>query len=256
MKTAQQKNAPLSVPFEIKAESANDEARTFQGLASTWQEDLGGDVIHQGAFARTLSHWKQSGKVLPLIDMHGYESTRRVVGKLLDALETDEGLLCTFQIMEAGDPDADAAWRRVKGGYISGLSIGYRAVRFDWEQPEGTDSYWDRIRHLREVALVEVSLVIWGMNPGALIDADSVKSLVAALRAKLSEEEEAELKALPAEVKDYVRALLMDPAPTPPAEDPAPVEPEPKGLAPEDPARIAMDAMLRELEIRSLSAAA
>lgn len=240
MKTAAKKaeREALRVPFEIKAESANEESRTFQGLASTWSLDLGNDVIHPGAYARTLGLWKSSGRVIPLIDLHRYDSTKRVVGKMTEAVETGEGLLCTFQMLEAGDAEADAAWRRVKGGYITGLSIGYRAVRYDYEQPEGTDSYWDRIRHLYEVELKEVSLVIWGMNETSLIDLTSVKDLTAALReGRLTEEQKAELRAL----------LTEAPAPASPPADP------PKGLAPEDPKRLQLEEQLRDLTLRSLA---
>ncbi|MDB4952075.1 MAG: phage prohead protease, family [Gemmatimonadetes bacterium] len=241
MKTTapERKVSHLSVRLEIKAGTANEDARTFQGLASTWDEDLGGDVIHQGAFARTLSHWRTSGRVMPLIDLHRYDSVRRVVGKMMAAEETNAGLLCTFAMMEAGDPDADAAWRRVKGGYVTGLSIGYRAVKYEYVQPPGGG--YD-IRHLNEVELREVSLVIWGMNPGAQIDTGSAKSLADALRAGgLTDEEKAE-----------IRALLDAPAPAPAPEPPA-VD-APKGLAPEDPRRLALEAAVRALTIRSLAA--
>jgi HK97 family phage prohead protease len=236
------------IRFEIKAETINDAERTFSGLASTWEVDLGNDVIHLGAFARTLAHWKSSAKVMPLIDLHNYDSVRRVVGKMLAAEEREDGLWCTFQILkadegEAPDPDADACWRRVKGGYITGLSIGYRGIRYEFEQPEGTSSYWDRIRHLHEVELREVSLVIWGMNTGALIDTTTAKGLgemAAAIRAgALTDEQKAELRA------------LLD---APPAAPPAPA-PEPKGLAPEDAASIAREEMLRDLTLRSLATA-
>jgi HK97 family phage prohead protease len=225
----------LSVPFEVKAGTANDGTRTFQGLASTWSLDLGGDVIHPGAYTRTLGLWRASGKVIPLVDLHSYDSVRQVVGKMVEATETADGLLATFQILEAGDPTADAAWMRVKGGYITGLSIGYRAIRYEYEQPEGTDSYYDRIRHLTEVELKEVSLVIWGMNEEAQIDAGSIKSLTDALRAgTLTDEERKELRA------------LLEAAPP---ENPGTPTP---GLAPEDPKRLAMEATLRDLTLRSL----
>ena len=58
----------ISAPFSLKA--VDEGARTFKGLSSTWDEDLGGDVIHEGAFARTIDHFKASGRVIPLMDGH------------------------------------------------------------------------------------------------------------------------------------------------------------------------------------------
>jgi HK97 family phage prohead protease len=207
-----QKAAPTltktAAPFQVKA--LDMEARTFTGLASTWDEDLGGDVIHQGAFKRTLNAWKSSGRVLPLIDQHNYGSIRSVIGKLVTATETDAGLEATWQVIEG--PDGDEALRRLKGGFIDGLSIGYEAVKWDNEVPEGAES-WEAIRHLREVKLHEVSLVIWPMNEGARVDLSSVKSLLKAIRdGSLSAEQSAELRALPDEAKNRIRALL-DPDP-------------------------------------------
>lgn len=222
-----------AAPFEVKA--LDEEKRTFTGLASTWEEDLGGDVIHKGAFARTLEHWRRSGKVLPLIDQHNYGSIRSVIGKLTRAEETDRGLETSWEVIEG--PDGDEALRRLKGGYIDSMSIGYEAVRWEMEQREGAES-WERIRHLKEVRLYEVSLVIWPMNPGALIDANSMKDLSAALKAGRI-------------TKEQLRALLEEP----PAGEDEPA-PEPKGLAPEDPKRLRLEALYRDLTLRSLGTAA
>src|SRR5689334_18254856 len=82
------KRAPCN--FTMKA--IDDDARTFEGLASTWDLDLGGDVIHQGAFKKSLAEWKSSGKVLPLLDSHNYFSVLSAVGKLEAAKETKAGL--------------------------------------------------------------------------------------------------------------------------------------------------------------------
>lgn len=159
----------MAARFEVKAIDA--EKRTFTGLAATWDEDLGGDVIEKGSFKKTISEWKAGGKVMPLIDQHNYGSVRSVVGKMTAASETDAGLECDFEIIDG--PDGDEVLRRVKGGFVDGLSIGYEAVK--WEMEEA-DNFWGRIRRLKEVRLVEVSVVIWPMNPNATIDTDSVKA--------------------------------------------------------------------------------
>lgn len=197
------------VPFEVK--EVDETARTFTGLAAAWSRDLGNDVIHKGAFARTLDHWRSSKRQRPihLIDQHNYGSINNVLGKLVEGTETDDGLETKFEFVP-DDDEAAKAFRRVKGGYITGLSIGYAPIRWDYERVEGGEE-WQRIRHLHEVKLVEVSLVIWGMNEDALIDTASVKSLLARTLPSMDDQAKADL-----------RALLEPPAPPAPA--PAPPE--------------------------------
>jgi uncharacterized protein len=198
-------------PFEVKA--VDDSARTFEGLASTWDLDLGGDVIHKGAFAKTLTYWREQGFAVPLIDQHRYGSIKDVLGSMVDAEERDEGLWARFEVDE--DADGDKALRHVKRKRLNGLSIGYEAV-----QPERDEI---GVRHLREVKLYEVSLVLWPMNPGAQFDPASAKSLLTemtdeekeALREALAEEakatarENAPPKQLSTEQADALRARLL-----------------------------------------------
>src|SRR5688500_388089 len=111
---ADQRRTKSLTPFAVK--SVDEASRSFTGLASTWALDLGNDVIHAGAFARTLNAWRSGGKTIPLIDQHNYGSVRSVVGKMTEAAETGEGLVCTFQVIEG--PDGDEIYRRIKGGFV------------------------------------------------------------------------------------------------------------------------------------------
>jgi HK97 family phage prohead protease len=205
------------VPCEVK--EADDGELIFEGLASTWELDLGGDVIQRGAFARTLDHWRGSKKIIPLLDQHQYGSVRAVVGKLLDAKETEAGLYTRWQMLDSDD--GREVYQRIKGGYIDGLSIGYRVI--------GEAPVKDGVRYIKEVALEEVSAVIWPMNPGARIMA------VKAAMAKLSDEERKEVGAL------FGEAPAVE------------ADPTPEGLAPSDPERIALEDAAREVIIRALA---
>ena len=186
----------LVTRFEVK--DLDEEARTFGGLAATWDLDLGGDVIEPGAFKRTLKNWKRSKKVLPLLDSHNGGSVRSVVGKLLEAEETKKGLDAQFEVIDG--PDGDEVFRRVKGGYVDGLSIGYSAVKVRYpETPEeqATGVY----RYLGEVKLHEVSVVLWPMNPEARIDTATAKALLMAAKDKeLTDDDRAELRGLASEI--------------------------------------------------------
>jgi hypothetical protein len=227
----------LGLAFEVKA--TDDEARTFSGLAAAYSQDLGGDVILPGAFKRTLADWRKAkAKLIPLMDSHSRGSVRAVVGKMTEAGEVADGLEATFSVIEG--PDGDEVYRRVKGGYVDALSIGYQAMEVrtpnDEEQRRGI---W---RFLKEVKLLEVSVVVFPMNEDARIDLSTVKSLLAtAAQRPLDPAELEELQ----DVETQLRALL---APAPGKQQPAPVA----GLALEDPRRVELDAMLRGLTLLRL----
>ena len=199
--------------FAVKA--TDDAARTFTGLASTWDLDEGGDIVEKGAYTRTLDHWRAQGgkRIIPLIDQHNYGSVRRVVGKLIDAKETDAGLETTWQVVEG--VDGDEVMTRLKGGFINGLSIGYEVVQADDEQ-KTVNGVTEYVRHLRELKLYEVSLVIWGMNENALIDTSSVKARLNAARngdIPLSDEERVKLADGLKAAQQEITALLESAAP-------------------------------------------
>lgn len=230
----------LCAPFALKA--VDEGARTFKGLSSTWDEDLGGDVIHQGAFARSIGLFKANALKLPLMDGHpeaegmAGQRVRRVIGRVVGATETKAGVETEFE-MVPDDPDAEAALRRIKGGFVSDLSIFYKATKAEREKGTGR-------RHIHELHWKSVGLVLHGMNPNARADPLSVKSIVESLQADdLTEDQKAALMALPAEQKSVLRALLEAKA-----SDDAP----PPGLAPDDPKRLAIESTLRDLKLRRL----
>lgn len=167
----------LVVPFQVKADAIDLSARTFEGLAAVWDLDLGGDIIHRGAFVKTLGEWKASGQALPLLNSHGHWDIMDAVGQLLEAEERDAGLWTKWEVIDGAD--GDRVLTRIRPSARNGravigkMSIGYEPVKFDFEQIG--DNQWDTVRHLRELALGETSLVIFPMAPGAAIDATSVK---------------------------------------------------------------------------------
>ena len=208
----------LVTRFEVK--ELDDEARTFSGLAATWDLDLGGDVILPGAFKRTLKNWQKGKAVLPLLDSHNGGTVRSVVGKMTEAQETKDGLDATFEVIDG--PDGDEVFRRVKGGYVDGLSIGYSAVQVKY--PESEEERASGVyRFLKEVKLHEVSVVLWPMNPEARIDTATAKQLIEAARRKdLTDDDRAELTALAGDINDVLSRPGKDDAP--------PVEPTPEAL--------------------------
>jgi HK97 family phage prohead protease len=224
--------AEKGVSFAVK--SVDSKARRFAGLASTWELDQGNDMIHPGAFAKTLSDWRGGKRrTIHLLDSHKRTSQLDVLGKLVSAQETATGLEAEFEMRDT--QNANDALKAIEGGFIDGLSIGY--------QPIGDPTFekaanGKTIRHLKEIKLYEISLVVDPMNEGARVDPSSVKSIIdAAIAGQLTQEQWAELLALH-------KAAATSDVETPEA---------PKGIAPNDPRRIALDEQLRALKLRSLT---
>lgn len=169
----------LNVPLSVKAETIDTSARTFEGLAATWDEDLGSDVIHKGAFKDSIAEWKASEEAMPLLNSHDHFDIFAALGQAISMKETDAGLQTKWEVLE-GD-DGDKVLQRLRPSPTTGraiigkMSIGFIPLKFEFEQPEGTDSFWDRIRHITKATLKEVSLVLFPMNPNASIDAATVK---------------------------------------------------------------------------------
>lgn len=148
--------------FEFKLTATDPEGRTIEGYAAVFgNKDLGGDVIHPGAFTKTLA--ERGGKVRLLWQHNPGEP----LGKLLEVREDPAGLFIKAVISDTmRGRDALALLR---DGAIGGMSIGYDAI------PGGTDFSKDAdgnsVRNLREIKLWECSLVTFPMNEQAGVTA-------------------------------------------------------------------------------------
>lgn len=250
------KRSQLVGSFELK--SVDESKRTFEGALSTSHIDLGHggmyrDIVHPGAFKRSLDHFKSAkDPYIPLLDSHSQRSIMDAYGHMLDGEERLTGQTLRYEKSDGGihevpemmldtqwkvidGPDGERLLDRLRSGAVRKMSMGYQDVRSDHTNLK----QYGKTRNLREVALGEGSLVLNPMNPTADVNLASVKSLLDAARdGSLTDEQ-----------KDELRALLSDPS-APPVEAPADT---PKGLAPDDPARLALEAQLRALKLRRLS---
>lgn len=167
------------VSVSFKADTVDNNARTFEGLASVWGLDLGDDVMHRGAFKETIAEWAKSTDAIPLLNSHNHFDVMSAVGQLLDAKETKDGLWTKWEVIDGADGDAVLTRLRPSArtgrAAVSKMSIGYEPAKFDME--ESDKARFGIVRNLRKVNLKEVSLVIFPMAPGARIDVQSVKSL-------------------------------------------------------------------------------
>ena len=126
----------------------------FAGYAAIFDRpDRGGDVIRKGAFAANLGN----GTAVPLLWQH---KAGAVIGRIEHLSEDKRGLRVIAELGEG--EDARRAARLVRSGRLDGLSFGYRV------REAGKSG---GLRELRELELVEVSLVAEPMQPKARVHA-------------------------------------------------------------------------------------
>ena len=122
----------------------------FAGYAALFGvADGAGDTIVKGAFARDLAASAQ----YPLLWQH---NAAQRIGTVEAIAEDERGLRLIARLDAADSRAADLLQRRE----VSGLSFGYRARGFE-RVPDG--------RVLRDIELLEVSLVTHPLQPGARV---------------------------------------------------------------------------------------
>ena len=150
----------LDVSAELILKSDEEEG-TFTGYASIFgNKDLGGDVVEQGAFVRSLRN--RRAKKVKMLWQH---KTDMPIGVYDRISEDGDGLKVSGRLA-LGTQGGRDAYELLKMGAIDGLSIGYKA--------DPAKQHYDdrkRKRHLKEVDLMEISLVTFPMNPKATIQA-------------------------------------------------------------------------------------
>lgn len=145
--------------FEIKSVS---EEGIFEGFAAgIGNEDSDADIIEPGAFKRTIDQKKGA---IPILYQH---DTERPIGIGLDMTEKDFGLAVRGQL--AMDVQLARETRSLMQlGALRGLSIGFRI-------PKGGAKQEGKIRHIKEVDLVEYSVVTFPANTRAQVE--TIKSV-------------------------------------------------------------------------------
>ena len=124
----------------------------IEGYASLFGiEDLAGDVVRAGAFARSLARRAAVGMLLQ-------HAGGRTAGRWTVLREDGRGLFVRGLVTDE-TPAGQAAMRLIHDGTMNGLSIGFVARNWTPRREGG--------RELREIELREVSLVSSPMLPGA-----------------------------------------------------------------------------------------
>ncbi len=134
---------------------ATERPARIAGYAALFDRvDRGGDVIRRGAFAREVA----KAGALPLLWQH---DATRPLGRVEALSEDGRGLRMVARLAEGSRAGAEAL-ALVKSGAVTGLSFGYR-VRDQVPRAGG--------RELRDLELIEVSLVTFPMQPLARVHA-------------------------------------------------------------------------------------
>lgn len=134
--------------FEVKA-SGGDSSGTFEGLLSVFgEEDSYSDIVVKGAFSHTLKEHRTKGRMPALLWQH---DAREPIGVFREMRETDQGLFVKGELFVDDIPKAKQAYRLLKEGGLSGMSIGFKTVDSEIKA--------NGVRLLKEIELMEGSLV-------------------------------------------------------------------------------------------------
>ena len=141
--------------IQFKMDDYDEEQGIFSGYGAVFGNiDNGGDIIEPGAFTKALAAGWERVKILAL-----HNDCWLPIGKPLELREDENGLFLKAKISDTSmGKDIKVLLR---DGVLNELSIGYDPVVFEFDE--------DRIRHLKEVTLWEISVVTWAMNPEATV---------------------------------------------------------------------------------------
>ena len=154
------------VPFQVKEISDSGE---FAGYASVFDvEDSYGDVVVKGAFERTIAEHETAKSMPKLLLQH---DSNQIIGEHILMREDEKGLYIEGKIYkdDIEIPEAGKAYKLIKRGQLSGISIGFSL----YENGESYDQSRD-VWLLTGIRLWENSLVTFAANPEARVE--SVKS--------------------------------------------------------------------------------
>ena len=152
----------LEIKSSIKAYHDEDEDKdygTFEGYGSVFgNKDLGNDVIERGAFLKSLKRRKPQN--VKLLYQHKSDMP---IGVFDEIREDEHGLVVKGRLALKTQAGAEA-YELLKMGALDGLSIGFRV-----NPKEVSYDKRGNKRIIKEVDLMEVSLVTFPMNPQATV---------------------------------------------------------------------------------------
>ena len=144
--------------FESEMKSADE--GVFSGYASVFgNEDQGNDVVQKGAFTKSLED-----RPAPKVKMLFQHKTDEPIGVFETIYEDQKGLYVKGKLALKTQKGKET-YELLKIGALDGMSIGFRAD----PQKQGYNENKRGIRTLKEVDLMEISLVTFPMNEEAMV---------------------------------------------------------------------------------------
>jgi len=186
--------------FKMQDQDVDMDERIVEGYASTFNKDQVEDMIHAGAFTKSINERFPAGKI-KLLYQHSTP-----IGMPIEMREDEKGLFVKARISKTRQ--GDEALQLAKDGVVDRFSIGFTIPNGKSE----TDEYG--IRHIFEVKLMEFSLVTFAANEEAVLTAvkhlrtSIQKSAEDALKVKGNYAEYDELKAMIDGIANYAKHRL------------------------------------------------
>lgn len=142
--------------LKVKAITETDDERTITGIASTPNMDRDSDVMDMMGATFALP--------IPLLWQHNHNMP---VGEVTSATVTPDGIEIVAKIAKIDEEGVlknriDEAWQSIKSGLVKCLSVGFRAIDYDYI----ADSYGLNIKSWE---WYELSVVTVPANPDAVI---------------------------------------------------------------------------------------
>ncbi|NYT76546.1 HK97 family phage prohead protease [Alcaligenaceae bacterium] len=155
--------------FDYQVKAVSDDG-LFSGYGSVFGTvDSYNEVVAAGAFIESLAETRSKGRTFPVLWQH--RSGEPIGNWDIESLKEDShGLFGSGQLWLDDAPYAKVAYRGMQSKSITGLSIGYYVREDSFDEKT-------RIRTLKKVDLVEISVVTAPANDDARIDA--VKAIIA-----------------------------------------------------------------------------
>ncbi len=141
------------LPLQIETKRLDGDEWEVAGYASTFDRDLGDDVVLPGAFRKSL----ENGRPVRFLFAHDH---RQPIGKALELKEDDRGLFGRFAISKTA-LGADVR-TLLRDGALDSFSIGYLPGETEFDKKAG-------VRKIKDLELIECSIVSIPMNPQALV---------------------------------------------------------------------------------------
>ncbi len=156
-----------TLDFEILKKNHDAKEGVFSGYLSVFGNvDAGRDIVHKGAFKNSLSKNEKKGRKIPILWQH---DPSKPVGIYTKLIEDDNGLFVEGHLA-MGTQQGKEANSLMEIGALTGMSIGYRAIKKTWDSDR-------KVRNLLELDLMEGSLVTFPMNDESRIQMNGFKSI-------------------------------------------------------------------------------